>query len=245
MYDLDNFGLAEMISSGKQLRVCALNAETMQEAAGNIVDVLYTSFQSGNPATPSSALVRCFKTHPLGDLPPTLRQSAFSILAKPDPAPSMRCLTLLATRGDRPEWNSPASSVGHQVIPLPTAQIVEKAPMIARLILQLGLGIEEVVNPGPALLIDRQQQSFNVFHVEDALGSEFVPAQETFVIPSGVRSVLGFGGMLTSGELFVVVMFTKVKVSRDTAALFRTLALSVKLALLPFSGRQVFQDSAG
>ncbi len=50
----------------------------------------------------------------------------------------------------------------------------------------------------------------------------------------GVRSVLGFGGMLPLGDIFCVILFSKVAIPRETAELFRTLALNVKLAALPF-----------
>jgi len=53
-------------------------------------------------------------------------------------------------------------------------------------------------------------------------------------VPFGIRSVIGFGGMLPSGNLFAVILFTKVPIPRETADLFRPLALSVKLAILPF-----------
>jgi hypothetical protein len=240
MYDLSNFGLQDMIESGKQLRLAAQGAASMQQGAANIVGLLYDCFKSRATGEPNCALVRCFKTHPLGDVPAPLQTIAQTILRTPDPAPTMRCLVLLATRGEHPAWNAPATSASHQIIPLPTVEIVEQAPMIARLIVQMGLTVSEVVRPVPSLLLDLERQTFNVFHVENAAGSEFVPAQETFILPYRVRSVLGFGGLLPSGELFAVVMFSKVHISRETAELFRTLALSVKLALLPFPGRQVF-----
>jgi hypothetical protein len=75
-----------------------------------------------------------------------------------------------------------------------------------------------------------------VFHVAEALGSPFVPAQDPFVKRHGVRSVLGFGGMLPTGDLFTVILFTRVPVPRATAELFKPLALSTKLAILPFVG---------
>src|SRR5205807_7868251 len=70
----------------------------------------------------------------------------------------------------------------------------------------------------------------------------FVPVQREFVIPYGVRSVLGFGSLLPSGNLFVVVLFTKVFLSRSTADLFKPLALSTRLALLPFDGAPIAED---
>ena len=73
-----------------------------------------------------------------------------------------------------------------------------------------------------------------VFHVEHAVGSPYIPAQQEFVIPFGIHSVLGFGGMLPSGNLFVVILFSKVHIPRETADMFKPLSLSVKLTVLPF-----------
>jgi hypothetical protein len=112
--------------------------------------------------------------------------------------------------------------------------------MIAQLIYQLGLEPGAVVRPGPELLGGLDQRTYNVFHVSQALGSPYVPAQEEFVVPHGVQSVLGLGGVLATGDLFVVILFSRVALSRETAELFKPLALSVKLAVLPFAGGQVF-----
>jgi hypothetical protein len=54
-----------------------------------------------------------------------------------------------------------------------------------------------------------------------------------------VKSVLGFGGLLPNGELFAAVLFCRVPVPRNVADLFRTLALNLKLSLLPFVGKTV------
>jgi hypothetical protein len=60
-----------------------------------------------------------------------------------------------------------------------------------------------------------------------------------------VLSVPGMGGLLPSGELFAIVLFSKVRISLKTAVMFRTLALRVKLVLLPFVGRRVFAEQEG
>ena len=43
----------------------------------------------------------------------------------------------------------------------------------------------------------------------EAAGSPYIPAQEDFVQPVGIRSVLGFGGMLPGGDIFVVILFSR------------------------------------
>jgi hypothetical protein len=118
--------------------------------------------------------------------------------------------------------------------------MVARLPMIAQLVHQLGLDAGAVLRPDPALLVDLEQKTYNVFHVPEARGSLHVPDQDDFVVPWGVRSVVGFGGVLTSGNFFAVILFSTIPVPRATADLFRPLALSAKLAVLPFVGKTVF-----
>jgi hypothetical protein len=81
-----------------------------------------------------------------------------------------------------------------------------------------------------------------VFHVENALGSPYIPAQQEFVIRFGIRSVLGFGGMLATGELFAVILFATVHVSSGAADRFKSLALDVKSAFSRFNDSTVFNQ---
>jgi hypothetical protein len=242
VHDLTNFRLADMIVVGRELRALGRDASSMEEVARRIVDFLYDGFRVRETNKTCCALVRCFKTHRFDLMPQDLQRLAKTKLEGAPVSPELRCLTLLASRGDEPDWNDRRKSTAHQAIPLLTPEIVEQTPMIARLIRQMGMSVAQIVQPEQDLLVDLEQQSFNVFHVEDALGSKYVPAQNTFVVPYGVKSALGFGGMLPSGELFSIVLFSKVRITRETAQLFRTLALGVKLALLPFAGKRVFEN---
>lgn len=49
-----------------------------------------------------------------------------------------------------------------------------------------------------------------------------------------MKSVLGCGGQLPDGNLFAIIAFSRVTISRETAETFKPLALAAKLALLPF-----------
>jgi hypothetical protein len=241
VHDLTHFRLSDMIVVGRELRALGQNATSMEEVARRVVNLFYDRFRVHETNQTYCTMVRCFKTHRFDLMPPDLQRLAEMKLDGAPISHELRCLTLLASRGDLPDWNDRHKSTAHQAIPLPTPDIVEQTPMIARLIRQLGMSVAQIVQPEHDLLVDLEQQSFNVFHVEDAVGSKYVPAQSTFVKPYGVKSALGFGGMLPSGELFSIVMFSKVRITRETAQLFRTLALGVKLALLPFVGKQVFE----
>jgi hypothetical protein len=241
MYDLTNFTLSDMTACGAALRKLSPGARNMEEVARRLVHFLHDNLHDARGAR-VCALVRFFKTHPYEGLDDGLRGFARRILAGAAPTPGMKCLTLLASAGDQPEWNARQTSAGHQAIPLTSAEMLQRFPMTSQLVKQLGVEVAALLHPDPALLVDQEQKSFNVFHVADAVGSPFVPEQEEFVLRYGVRSVLGFGGVLPDGNLFVVILFARAYIPQETAELFKTLALSAKLAVLPFVGNAVFDD---
>jgi hypothetical protein len=236
MFDLTHFSLRDMTECGARLRKCGDGAGGMAEAADRIVRYLFENL--GDPATHEQAcvLVRFFKTCDYGGLPEHLRRFADGMLSCQPVSATMKCLTLLSTAGIKPEWNRVASSTGHQAIPLVSEQLVAQAPMIANLITQFGLDIRTVLHPHPEMFTDLTPHNFNVFHVPEALDCSYVPAQKEFVVPFGVRSVLGFGGLLPPMSLFAVILFSRVGIPRATAELFRTLSLCVRVAVLPFAG---------
>jgi len=62
------------------------------------------------------------------------------------------------------------------------------------------------------------------------------------VIPYGIRSVIGFGGMMASGHMFATIMFTRVHVPRENADRFSTVALGVKRGLLRLVKTPLFSN---
>lgn len=233
-YDMANFTIREVTECGRVLRGTGEGAKSMEEVAGRIVRHLYAGLVDGQAGTPACSLVRFFKTHIYERLDDELQGFARNMLESRPAQPDMKCLVLLATAGERPEWNQRRDSKGHKAIPLPSEQVVLQLPMVRNLIKQLGVSVNTVIKPDPKLLLDMEQGTYNVFHVADAIGSPYVPAQREFVIPYGIRSVLGFGGLLPSGDLFVIIMFLKVPVPKEAAELFKNLSLNIKVAILPF-----------
>ena len=146
------------------------------------------------------------------------------------------CLVLMATVGDEPAWKDRRTSQNHQAIPLPSPHIVESAPMIAQLIRELGLDVAEVIQPSQDVVRELARRSYGVFHVADAAGSRYIPAQD-FVRKYNVRSVVGFGGMLPNGEMIAMILFARVAIPLDVADRFRTLALELNDALGRYAGR--------
>jgi hypothetical protein len=241
-YDLTKFDLGDMLKCSLRLRETVAGAATLEASAHRTCRFLYDELHGAH--TPRAcALVRCYKTHPFGALEPDLQNFARAILGDETPRPTMKCLTLMATVGQSPTWNSRQLSRGHRAIPLPSPEIVGKAPMISQLIKELGVELNVVLQPSPEIVKELAGKRHGVFHVENALGSPYIPAQQEFVVRYGIRSVLGFGGLLFNGELFAVILFSTVHVPATAADRFRTLALDVKSAFSRFSESNVFNQT--
>ncbi|MDY6902641.1 MAG: histidine kinase dimerization/phospho-acceptor domain-containing protein, partial [Cyanobacteriota bacterium] len=242
MHDLTKFTLRDMSECGLALRHIAEKANSMEDASNLIIKYFYENLIDKNTGENNCILVRLFKTHPYGKLTPELQEYVRDILGHNQVVNDLKCLTLFATAGELPEWNSRYKSTGHKAIPLASEDTIHRIPMISQLIKQLGLHPGIIVQPESDLLIDSEQKMYNVFYVKDALGSPCIPAQDSFVIPFGVKSVIGFGGLLPSGDMFAVLMFLKVLVPQTIVELIRPLALNVKTAILPFDNGTFFED---
>ena len=242
MQNIKDFCLKDMVEFSAALRSMGTGAKSMEEVADRIVHYLHDNLVDQTSGKKNCALVRFFKTVPYDELDGELQEFARGVLKGPPESPDMKCMVLLASAGARHEWNSRKNSVGHKAIPLPSEHFIDAFPMVRQIIQQMGLEVNTLLRPDPAVVLDMSQTTYNVFYIPEAVGSQYVPVQEEFVIPCGVRSVIGFGGVLPSGNLFVIIMFSRVPVPRETADMFRTLALSVKVAILPYYNI-VFKES--
>lgn len=236
MYDLSTFSLHDMTDCGAALHKIGVGATSREEVGQRMAQYLYANLRDHQTGTECCALVRLFMTQPYGELDADCRRLVQEVLGGVPDSPSAPCLTLMGTAGERPEWNDTKNSRRYRVVPLGSEQFVAQFPMFSQLLKQMGVEVQAILNADHTLLADREERTYNVFHVPAAVGSPFIPVQENFVVPFGVRSVLGFGGLLPSGQLFAVIIFSKVQISRETADLFKAVALSAKLALLPFDG---------
>jgi hypothetical protein len=241
-FSLQDFDLPEMLRCGLDLRRAAQGAKSMEEAAEAVVRYLYERCVDTGTGDHECALVRFYKTHPYGDLPRELQRFAADLAGEQEPRPEMRCLVLLATAGQEPAWNFRHTSARHQAIPLPSAEMVERAPMISQLIRELGADLDAVISPAPAAPEAADGKTYNVFYVPEAVGSPFIPAQEEFVRRFGIRSVVGFGGQLFSGSLYSVILFTRVPVPHASAQRFRNIALDLKVAVSMLEEQSTFRE---
>ena len=239
---LEKFGFTQMMQLRTRLRTMfdeGKEPATFEEASKHVIRMFRDEFVDAE-GKPACALVRIYKTHPFDTLPNDLMDFARKIEPEADSMPGLRCLTLIATAGDLPAWNSRFESTGHRAIPLSSERAVSRAPMVARLFQQMGVDVASVLKPEPELMLDVRDKAQGVFYVPHAAGSPYIVAQKEFVEPYRIASVIGFGGLLSSGDLVAAIIFSKVRISPDAADQFKVIGLNFKLAMLPFTRRPVF-----
>lgn len=130
--------------------------------------------------------------------------------------PNERFLCLVGTHGTQPAWCDVRQSQGHAAIPL-DAETIASAPMLSRLFEQMGVELSAEQRTESGIVVDGVGRSFGLFHVLHAKGSAFVPAQEEFVLPHGVESVLGCGTVLLDGAISIWIGFSRHVVGSDQA----------------------------
>lgn len=229
MFDPKTFSLSDILRCGSKLRRCAEDATTLADAGNAIVDDLCDSFVDPATGRTCFVLARVFVTRQYGRLDPELQEYVRQRLPEHERRPDTQCLTLIASRGDLEQWCDPRRSAMHRVVPLPNDASLRDVPMIAPLVEKLGLHPDGLTGRPAGDHVDRA--GFEVLHVPQAPGAPEIPEQE-FVARHGVRSVLAFGGMLASEEMFVVVLFSRTPIPANTADLFRTIAVHTRLGLL-------------
>ena len=238
MPTLNTLTSAQASEMGSEFAGLGAGAQTMERAANSIVRHLYDSLVDETGAR-SLALARFYKTHPYSELDSDLQEFARGILGGPPESENVNCLTMLATIGENPDWTDRLKSQGHRAIPFANSEMVASIPMISRLLSQFGMDVQHALR-------DRSQNKeladmrYGVFHVREAQGSQYIPAQDEFIVRYGVKSVVAFGGVLSSGDLFVIIMFSKTPISDDVARSFETLGPKLKEAIEPFSGGRIF-----
>jgi hypothetical protein len=245
--DLTRYDLVAQLHCRVALGRCLRGAASLEEAAQAACRHFYDELLGPGASGPSRAcaLVRCFKTHPYGLLEPDLQAAARELMQHRGPAsPAMPCLTLLASIGDEPAWCSRHSSLRRRCLPLESPSAVERTPMWARFFRESGVDTAALCRPRAPEFVDRTPRSVDVFCVERAAGATSIPDQADFVSRYGIESVFGFCSQLRRGDVYVLVLFSRVAVARETAARMRPLALDLTSSFFGFAQDQVFARAA-
>jgi len=233
--DLTDFALGDMVRLASALRGLVTKADGVEQYSQALCTHLHESLLSED-GTRQVVLARLYLTQPLRDLPAI--EQAFVTRGGEQVADDVRCLTLLGTAGEETAWNDRHRSTSHLALALTDQDRVRSMPMVAGLLQQLGVDIAALVDPA-GLVLNTDEHRFGAFHVPEADGSPLIPDQD-FVRRYGVRSVLGFGGVLPDGDMYTVVLFCRVPVPRSIAELLETLSPSITLALVEMLDRPVF-----
>jgi hypothetical protein len=233
---LTRFSVDDLVDVSALVREMAAGATTMLDVAQQITDHLFARLvdEDGHPGCVS---VRIYKTHRVDRLPEDLAETARIVAGGPVPA-GVQALVLLGST-DEP-GRMPALQPTDRVRPL-TPEALEDQGLLTRLIESLGLDLGLALDPDAARDRQLHRQTYDVFLLPDVLASEWVTDENRPVVEQlGLRSLLALGGVLLSGELFFLVLFTTVTVPERTADLLRSFAPAVQAALTPFVLYKVF-----
>lgn len=231
MAHLAGFSVDDLVAFSDDLRTIGAGAADMAEVAGRVTEYLYEGLVSDD-GEPECLTVALYKTHRFGSLPPELQRLAHEVDAGADDATA--CLTRLAVAGFEQEEPEPASFVR----PL-TAAAFDEAPVLVEVLVSLGLEVESALDPTKALQLQLHHRDLNVFLVPELLGSSWFAEEEAQaqIAALGIRSLLGVGGALPSGDLFLLFLFSFVPIDDRDADMVRSLASAVKASLIPFTLR--------
>ncbi|GAC1685286.1 MAG: hypothetical protein PVS2B1_05120 [Candidatus Dormibacteraceae bacterium] len=222
---------AEVILCGAGAARAASGAASLEDAADQTAHYLYSALWDPQADQPATALVRFYRTINFANLDPSLQGYAASVLRPEKPRPSMKCFTLMGTAGALPEWNRRQTSAAHRAIPLSSHAAIERLPMVSRLIRDLGVSVDALVDPTVSEATSDPGVPLSVFYVRRAEGHSAVPDQE-FVRVHGIRSVVAFGGSISSSDLWTTILFTRVELRPEVAGLFRLLASDISIAVV-------------
>jgi hypothetical protein len=231
VHDLEQFSLRSMTECGVALRKAGSGNSSMEDVAAETLEYLSSTLTFADRAEGACALARFFITQRYSQLPKDVQQKLAIKQASSDSDPA--CVLLIATRGFKPEWNERRSARNQLAIVLSKDDALSDYPMLAGITSQLDAPLE-TIQTHTVFISEQNPDNYYAFYLPDVLSASSIPAQDEFVVPNGVRAVVGYGGELPSGCLYTVVLFLRVAISRQVALAFRPFALNTKIALLPF-----------
>jgi hypothetical protein len=232
MLDFTTSTAADFSTFGRSLWVNLRALDSQEAISQQICERLFREFidADGNPTV---ALVRVFRLTDVADLPLEVQREVGRNEHK--------VMALMGTYGIEKEWCSRTGSATHQAIPLSAIAVPQQIPMFQEVLAQMGVDLEQfyVTNELPIAATYK-----GAFHIGKVPGNPAIPAQDQFVRPYGIQSLVGFGGFIGQGttlSLFLLYIFSLVPVSAQAAANIHSMEEFVGTAIA--RGQRIFSPS--
>lgn len=228
----------DYVSFARALPADLEDYETHEEASQRIVESLYQSFVDERPYL---SLVRIYRLCAYDELAPELQSMTT------EDTPYVMALT--GTYGEEEAWCNRHYSQGHKLIPVKPSTVRSQIPMFEKMLVDsMGVDLDVLYETGDPVAATKGGLS-GLFHVPVAEHSPVIPAQEGFVIPYGIESVVGFGGIMAGTAsrytMYVLYAFSKQPINYEAAARFQEIQPFIGAALANTTKRyQVFSTSS-
>lgn len=240
MSKIDKLSIEDFVNLHNTIANRIVKHVTLEKAAQEYMSILYEALNE------SIILARFFVTIPFIELPESNKEFVMNLARSASISEKIKdhtlVLTLLGTRGVKPEWNDRHKSQGHIGIPLASSDFIEKIPMMSRLLKQLGAGIDWIENNDTELVARTFKNISGVFYVPDAKtevdskGRKIIAAQN-FVEEEKVKTVFGIGGCyLGYSTFFTTIIFVREFLEKDLIQRFMLQANKFKTATLHVVG---------
>jgi hypothetical protein len=152
-------------------------------------------------------------------------------------------MSLTGTYGLEEEWRRRQDSVGHKVVPVNKIAVPSLIPMFEQLLVRdMRADLARLYETGN--VIESVRSTGGTFYIEDVPASPVIPAQEMFVGPYEVKSLVGFGGLMSGIQrdttLYVLIAFTRVHFTPEMAEAFHGLRPFIGTALASRTAQSIF-----
>ena len=233
---ISRLSLEDLVDLQNRVAVQVTECASLEDAAQEYMSILYEALSE------SIILARLFATIPFEELPKQNQEFVMNLARSAGILELIRertmVLTLLGTRGSKPEWNDRRKSQGHVGIPLASSDFMDRIPMMSRLLRQLGAGIDWIDANDTELVTRTFKNISGVFYVHDAKTEvdnkdRKIIAAEDFVENEHVKTVFGIGGCYLGSLLFfTAIIFLREHVDKDMVQRFMLQANKFKTATL-------------
>ncbi|HEY6723072.1 MAG TPA: hypothetical protein VI197_03545 [Polyangiaceae bacterium] len=234
MTAIQEFSPQDHTSLARDVQRHTRGAPSLESAAQAFTQLLCNTFPH------DIVLARVFVTVPYGTLASDVRAAVDALTQQTGIRDRMRpdtlVLSLLGTSGAEAPWNDRKRSAGHAGIPLATSDFIDTIPMVARLLRDLGVGLDWIDARDTSIVARSLGSSSGLFYVQDAgvavdhLRRKIIAAQD-FVARYGVKTVFGLGGgYLGTSSYLASIVFCKTEIERAKIEPFMGLVNRIKVS---------------